>query len=81
MHQVPPPTFRVDGAALRTRRMQLGQSTTELATATGVSDSYIRKLEGGTRCRMRPRHYTALRAALRTTDTDLLTTEDPQERT
>ncbi|MFI0914373.1 helix-turn-helix domain-containing protein [Streptomyces abikoensis] len=79
MHQVPP-TFWVDGAAIRKRRMQKGMSTSDLARVTGASVSYINKIELGSRDQMGPQLYVALRTALQATDDDLLTHEDPHER-
>ncbi|GHB56071.1 hypothetical protein GCM10010331_49960 [Streptomyces xanthochromogenes] len=71
MHQ-PPATFEVNGAAIRTIRMQAGLGVHQLAQVVGVDDSYLRKLETGARTRMRPERYTALRTALNATDTQLL---------
>lgn len=78
MHQNSP-TFQVVGSAIRTRRKQAGMSAQELAAAVGVDDSYIYKLERGVREQMRPGPYTALRAALKCTDDDLLAPEDKDE--
>lgn len=79
--QQTPTTFQVDGAAIRTKRMQAGIEVQQLANQIGCTASYLRKLETGTRTRMRPGKYVRLRAALTATDTDLLAPiEDPQER-
>ncbi|MGW3321075.1 helix-turn-helix domain-containing protein [Streptomyces virginiae] len=56
--------------------MQAGISVRHLADRVGCSASYLRKLERGTRSRMGPEFYVALRTALAATDEDLL---DPVE--
>ncbi|NWF25302.1 helix-turn-helix transcriptional regulator [Streptomyces sp. PKU-EA00015] len=80
MHQ--PPTFTVDGDAIREERMQAGLEISDLAERAGISRRYLSHLEYGTRSRMRPRTYTALRAALNSTDERLLAprrTDTPKE--
>lgn len=79
MHQ--PATFEVDGAAIRTKRMQAGIEVQVLADAIGITASYLRKLETGARKHMRPGPYVRLRAALNATDDDFLLapTEDPPQ--
>lgn len=84
MHQ--PPTFEVDGTAIREERVQAGLKRAELAELVGVTPRYIAHLENGTRQRMRKPPYVALRAALKATDERLRRTpprptEDPPERT
>lgn len=84
MHQ--PKTFEVDGDAIREERMQAGITQTELARRTGITPRYVSHLENGTRCRMTPEPYIALRTALNATDERLRRTpprhtEDPPERT
>lgn len=84
MHQ--PPTYEVDGTAIRGEREQAGLSRNELADLVGVTPRYIAHLENGTRRQMRRPPYFALRAALNATDQRLLRTssrptEDPPERT
>jgi transcriptional regulator with XRE-family HTH domain len=71
MHHTPA-TFAVDGAAIRTKRMQAGIEVQQLAEAIGCSASYLRKLETGSRTHMGPGKYVRLRAALRASDADLL---------
>ncbi|MFG2748079.1 helix-turn-helix domain-containing protein [Streptomyces xanthophaeus] len=71
MHQAPT-TFQVEGAAICTKRMQAGISVKHLAEQVGCTDSYLRKLERGTRSRMGPELYVRLRTALAATDHDLL---------
>ncbi|UOB09144.1 helix-turn-helix domain-containing protein [Streptomyces sp. HP-A2021] len=83
MHQ--PPTFEVDGEAIREERKQAGLKRAELAELVGVTPRYIAHLENGTRRRMRRPPYFALRAALHATDERLRRqpprpTEDPPER-
>ncbi|MFI5831004.1 helix-turn-helix domain-containing protein [Streptomyces sp. NPDC051578] len=52
--------------------MQAGFSVRQLAEQVGCSDSYLRKLERGTRNHMGPQLYVRLRTALHATDDDLL---------
>lgn len=76
MHQ-PPTTFAVDGTAICAKRMHAGIEVQQLAEKVGCTASYLRKLERGTRTRMRPSIYVRLRTALKATDDDLLApTED-----
>lgn len=85
MHQ--PPTFEVDGDAIREERMQAGLTRAELARQAGISRRYLCHLENGTRRRMNPKPYIALRDALHTTDERLRrkpprpTEDPPPERT
>ncbi|MET9293264.1 helix-turn-helix transcriptional regulator [Streptomyces sp. NPDC003077] len=73
-----PPTFRVNGAALRAMRMRQGLGVRETAEAVGLSRSYIQRLETGIRQRMRPATYAALRDFFNATDEQLLVQqEDP----
>lgn len=65
-------TFEVDGAAICTKRMQAGLEVQQLADAVGITASYLRKLETGTRKHLRPSKYKSLRAALDATDSELL---------
>jgi transcriptional regulator with XRE-family HTH domain len=76
-----PPTYQVDGDALREARMRKGLLPKEVAEASGLSRSYIQRLETGSASgRMRPGNYVALRTAVTATDDELLTpTEDPPE--
>lgn len=66
MHQ--PQTFVVDGDAIREERMQAGLTRKELARQAGFSRRYLCHLELGTRDRMSPPLYIALRQALNATD-------------
>ncbi|WP_426404257.1 helix-turn-helix domain-containing protein [Streptomyces sp. R-07] len=67
--QAPRPTFEVDGAAIRKIRMSRGLPIADLARRTGISRSYLTRLEIGVRRNMRPHTYAALRAALELPDT------------
>ncbi len=69
MHR-PPPTFQVNGAAIRTIRMSAGLSTFETAKRAGISRRYLNHLENGYRANMRPGRYAALRTALGLTPDD-----------
>ena len=60
----PQPTFQVDGAAIRTRRKDLGMSLATCAQAAGISKSYLTELEVGVKQHMRPPTYAGLRTAL-----------------
>ncbi|MET8826017.1 helix-turn-helix domain-containing protein [Streptomyces sp. NPDC004610] len=60
----PPTTFQVDGAAIRTRRKELGLSRDDCAQQAGISGPYLSQLETGARRDMRPPTYTRLRTAL-----------------
>lgn len=76
--QQAPTTFRVNGVAINEHRMQAGLSVSQLAALVGVTASYIRKLETGSRTCMGPGNYVRLRTALSATDDELLApTEDP----
>ncbi|MFE6488810.1 helix-turn-helix domain-containing protein [Streptomyces sp. NPDC057757] len=76
MHQSP--TFEVNGDAIREERMQAGLDRTELAERAEISLRFLAHLENGTRSRMRPRRYIALRSALNATDTRLLAPPRPE---
>lgn len=76
-----PTTFQVDGTAICTKRMNAGMEVQQLADDAGITASYLRKLERGTRNRMRPGNYQALRAALNANETELLAPHpEPPER-
>jgi transcriptional regulator with XRE-family HTH domain len=76
-----PTTFRVDGTAICTKRMNAGMDVQQLADRAGMTASYLRKLERGDRTRMRPGKYQDLRAALNANETELLAPHtDPPER-
>ncbi|MEX3101182.1 XRE family transcriptional regulator [Streptomyces sp. V2] len=60
----PHPTFPVDGAAVRKRRMELGMTQAMCADAASISRSYLAEIETGHRRAMRPPKYAGLRTAL-----------------
>lgn len=70
--QEPVTTVEVDGLAIWAKRMQAGIEVKELASAAGVSDSYVRKLERGIRTRMKHGTYSRLRTALNANETEFL---------
>ncbi|MFF5703469.1 helix-turn-helix domain-containing protein [Streptomyces sp. NPDC012794] len=72
----PRATYLVNGAAIRTRRMELGMDLAECAAEVGISRAYLDQLELGYRRRPSPRIYAALRTALRVTDNQLLAAEE-----
>lgn len=78
----PQATFQVDGAAIRTRRMELGLTQAQLAKRARISRPYVTQLERGERSDMRPPTYTRLRYALRiqTADRQLLAQHEDQHR-
>ncbi|GAA2225090.1 hypothetical protein GCM10010400_77470 [Streptomyces aculeolatus] len=82
MHR-PQPFFEVDGDAIRRKRMDLGLDTEVLADSAEISRRYLSHLENGTRRRMRPGKYAALRAALGADANELLlappSTDSPKE--
>lgn len=80
MHR-PPPTFEVNGTAIRTIRMHLGLDLAECSRQAGISKSFLTQLELGLKRHMRPPTYTALRTVLKATDRQLLAPhEDSPER-
>lgn len=72
----PPATYQVNGAELRRTRMRLGLGIREVAEAAGIGRSYLQRLETGSRQRMRPGSYAALRTALDVRDDRLLLSEE-----
>lgn len=78
----PPPTFEVNGAAIRKRRKDRGLEMADLAAKVGITRSYLNQLELGHKRHMRVSKYLALRTALdvKPDDTQLLAPqEDPTE--
>ena len=72
MHR-PPATFQVDGAAVRSIRMDAGIEISQLADEVGITASYLSRIEVGTATgRMKPATYVRLRKALTATDNDIL---------
>lgn len=70
------PTYHVDGAAIRKRRMAAGVAISELAERASISRRYVSHLENGTRSRMSPALYLRVRTALGATENELLVTEE-----
>lgn len=52
--------------------MEAGLTTAQLAEASGMSRVYLSHIEVGTRKRMGPRYFAALRTVLNAQPTDLL---------
>lgn len=63
MHR-PPATYRVEGTAIRARRMDLGLSQAECASRAGITRPYLSQLETGAREHMWPPTYKRLRTVL-----------------
>lgn len=76
----PQPTIQVAGAAIRTRRKQLGLSRDDCAAAAGISGPYLSQLENGARREMRPPTYTRLRTALQIQPDDRQLLAPPEEQ-
>jgi transcriptional regulator with XRE-family HTH domain len=78
----PQPTVQVAGAAIRTRRKELGLSRDECATKAQISGPYLSQLETGARREMRPPTYKRLRTALQIQQDDrrLLAPTEEQHR-
>lgn len=70
MEKPQPTAFQVDGAEIRTRRMQLGLTLRQCARAAGISHSYLSEIETGIKGDMRPPTYAGLRTALQIQHTD-----------
>lgn len=65
-------TVEVDGPAIRMIRKLRGLDMSTLASQAGISANYLSRLETGTRRRVRPSVYAALRRHLGATDDELL---------
>lgn len=76
----PQPTFQVDGAAIRTRRKDLGMSLATCAEAAGISKSFLTELEVGAKQHMRPPTYAGLRTALQIQPHDRQLLAPPEEQ-
>ena len=64
MEQPPTTTYEVDGAAIRTRRKELGLTRDQCAVKAQISGPYLSQLENGIRRDMRPPTFHRLRTAL-----------------
>lgn len=83
MERPPTTTYLVNGAAIRTRRMELGMKIAECAAKAGISRAYLDQLELGHRRHPSPPTYHRLRTALRIEPTDrrlLAPSEDPPRK-
>lgn len=77
----PQPTFQVDGAEIRKRRMELGMTLRDCARAAGMAHSYLSEIETGLKEDMRPPKYAGLRTALQLQPDDrTLLAPTPQEQ-
>lgn len=65
-------TVEVNGAEIRRLRKLSGLDMDVLAARLGISANYLSRLETGSRRRVRPSVYGALRTALGATTTQLL---------
>lgn len=76
----PHTTYQVEGAAIRTRRKELGLTRNQCAEAAGITGPYLSQLENGVRRDMRPPTYQRLRTALQIQpgDHQLLTPAEEQ---
>ncbi|HZF92018.1 helix-turn-helix transcriptional regulator [Streptomyces sp.] len=79
MHR-PLPTYQVDGAAIRTRRKELGLTRNQCARKAGITGPYLSQLENGDRRDMRPPTYQRLRTALRIQPDDESLLASPEEQ-
>ncbi|MFE0039368.1 helix-turn-helix domain-containing protein [Streptomyces sp. NPDC059015] len=80
MEEPPATTYLVNGAAIRTRRKDLGIDLAECAAAAGISRPYLDQLELGHRRRMKPPTYHRLRTALRIEPSDRQLLAPPEEQ-
>jgi transcriptional regulator with XRE-family HTH domain len=76
----PQPTIPVDGAAIRTRRKELGLLRDECAAKAHISGPYLSQLENGVRREMRPPTYKRLRTALQIQRDDRRLLAPPEEQ-
>lgn len=67
-----PPTYTVNGEAIRALRKSRGLGTGQAADMAGISRRYLSHLENGTRTSVRPGPYQRLRKALEATEEQLL---------
>jgi len=65
MQDEPPATYQVDGAEIRTRRIELGLSQAAVARTARISRPYLSQLEAGERNTVRTPTYARLCFALR----------------
>jgi transcriptional regulator with XRE-family HTH domain len=72
-------TVEVNGAAIRRIRKLAGTDMPDLATQVGITASYLSRIETGSRRRVRPSVYGALRTALSATDDQLLADSEAEQ--
>ncbi|WBP89471.1 helix-turn-helix domain-containing protein [Kitasatospora cathayae] len=65
-------TVEVDGPAIRRIRKHAGVDMSTLAEQVGITANYLSRIETGTRRRVRPSVYAALRRHLGAADDELL---------
>lgn len=65
-------TVEVNGSAIRRSRKLAGLDMPVLAALAGITPNYLSRIETGSRRRVRPSVYGALRTALGATDSELL---------
>jgi transcriptional regulator with XRE-family HTH domain len=82
MEEPPATTYLVKGAAIRTRRKELGMTQAECAAAARISRPYLSQLETRARQNLTPPTYKALRTALdvQLHDTRLLDQQEPHRK-
>lgn len=61
-------TVEVNGPAIRKLRKLSGQEMRDVAEQAGITPNYLSRIETGSRRRLKPTVYAALRSALGTTD-------------
>jgi transcriptional regulator with XRE-family HTH domain len=74
----PATRVKVSGLAFWAKRMAAGLEVKELAQRAGVSDSYVRKIERGSREYLTHDTYQRFRSALRANKTELLAPTEAQ---
>ncbi|MFB7617790.1 helix-turn-helix domain-containing protein [Kitasatospora sp. NPDC056181] len=65
-------TVEVDGSAIRRIRKLAGVDMSMLASQAGITANYLSRIETGSRNRVRPSVYAALRDHLSATDDEIL---------
>lgn len=80
MERPQPATFQVDGAAIRTRRKELGLTRNQCANKASITGPYLSQLENGTRRDMRPPTYQRLRTALQIQPDDSRLLAPPEDQ-
>ncbi|MFD4394713.1 helix-turn-helix domain-containing protein [Kitasatospora sp. NPDC058478] len=65
-------TVEIDGQVIRRIRKHAGVDMNTLAKEVGITANYLSRIETGTRRRVRPSVYAAIRQHLGATDDELL---------